>query len=134
MIEIILLLIAGLFGSLATFLINVKYGQGPVKASALISLVFAVLFYFYPFLDSIAGGFSKTIAVVIMGGSFTGMSNTKILPNNWWAAFAGIVFSFIFINWSPYFKGFGGELGTTAALSVIISLGVMRLFKFHIHE
>jgi hypothetical protein len=115
MIEIILILIAGLFGSLVTFLISIKYRQGPVKASALISL-------------------AKTIAVVIMGGSFTGMSNMKVLPNNWWAAFAGIVFSFIYINWSPYFKGFGGEMGTTAALSVIISLGVMRLFKFHIHE
>ena len=43
-------------------------------------------------------------------------------------AAATIIFSILYLNTGSYFEGFGGALGTTASISVIVTMGII-LFK-----
>ena len=63
-----------------------------------------------------------------MGASFVGMVSEKVINNYWILASAGIIFSILYLNTGSYFEGFGGALGTTASISVIVTMGII-LFK-----
>ena len=120
----LILLLASVLGAVSTYVFNVQFKQGPVKASALLSLIVALVFHFLPpILPSIL---MTKIPLIFFGASFIGMSSPKILGRASWSVLAGLFFGFIFLNTSKFFTGFGGGLGTTACLSVAMTVGVKR--------
>ena len=52
------------------------------------------------------------------------MTSRAVLPRLWHIAIAGALFSLIFLNTSTYFEGFGGALGTTACIAVVLIFGI----------
>lgn len=127
MIENIILIITSIISAIATYILSVKCKQGPVKASALLSFLVGTFFLIFPSL--FPETLSKSIPLVFFGASFVGMSSVKRISNNLWMAFAGMVFGLIFINSSKFFSGYGGGLGTTACLSVVITLGLINFWQ-----
>ncbi len=117
------LIIIGLsiIAALVTWELNVKYCLGGVRASSLVSLVSGLIIYLLK-LEPFYG-------VAIMGASFAAMSTEYVIPKRFWMLVCGFIYSLVFINLpSDLFAGFGGKLGTTACLSVVMTLGVIKLF------
>lgn len=119
MIDKLTVLFFSIISVLLTRKISISYKQGPVKASAGVSLIFGLLFKF--------GIFNDIIPAVVMGASFAAMSSERVITNRLWMVLAGAIFSFIFIFASDFFEGNGGGLGITACIAVIITLGIMRI-------
>lgn len=106
--------------ALITWELNVKYCFGGVRASSLVSLIAGLIVYFSR-LDSVYG-------LAIMGASFAAMSTEYVIPKRFWIVITGFVFSLIFSNLpNDLFAGFGGKLGATACISVVMTLGIMRV-------
>jgi len=122
---------ACIVGAVVTQYVSVNLKQGPVKGSALVSLLFALPFYFFP---GLFGAVGAKLPVAVIGTSFVAMSSTKVIPDWKWMSLAGLFFGLIFLNSSKFFAGFGGGLGTTACLAVTITMGLMRITKLHIHR
>lgn len=123
--SLILILISGIFGAVATYFLNNKYGLGAVMASALVSVAGGLLFLLFPGL--VAADLDKTLPMVIMGASFVGMASEKIARNYLVIILSGITFSLLFYCTGSFFEGFGGSLGTTAAIAFCTSLGIRKL-------
>ncbi|CCQ96216.1 conserved membrane hypothetical protein [[Clostridium] ultunense Esp] len=108
-------LIAALVGTVATYFLNVTLNINPMAASGLVGLV---SFFLLP----------KDLALVTYTASFAGMSSSAILTNYLMAILAGLLVGIIFMLVQAVFNGYGGKLGTIAALSVLITLGIFKLF------
>jgi multisubunit Na+/H+ antiporter MnhB subunit len=52
------------------------------------------------------------------------MVSKEIISKHYLVGLGGLVFSAIYLNTSYFFEGFGGALGTTACISVIIVFGL----------
>jgi len=127
MMEQAILIIIGIVSAMLTYLVNNKYQQGAVRASAGLSLLVGLFFYFFP--DLFSAFLSKNIPIVFIGATFIGMVSSKVLGNIFLIAIAGLIFSIIYLNTSQFFKGYGGALGTTAAISVLVSLSLALVAK-----
>lgn len=125
--EISILFLTGIISAILTYVVNNKYRQGAVRASAGLSLLVGLFFYFFPELFS--PYLTKNIPIVFIGATFIGMVSSKILPSYLLVGFSGFIFSIIYLNSSPFFKGYGGALGTTAAISVLVSLSLAVVSK-----
>lgn len=125
--EISILFFTGIISAILTYVVNNKYRQGAVRASAGLSLLVGLFFYFFPELFS--PYLTKNIPIVFIGATFIGMVSSKILPSYLLVGFSGFIFSIIYLNASPFFKGYGGALGTTAAISVLVSLSLAVVSK-----
>ena len=125
--EISILFLTGIFSAILTYVVNNKYRQGAVRASAGLSLLVGLFFYFFPELFS--PYLTKNIPIVFIGATFIGMVSSKILPSYLLVGFSGFIFSIIYLNASRFFKGYGGSLGTTAAISVLVSLSLAVVSK-----
>ncbi|MDT0644671.1 hypothetical protein RM553_17660 [Zunongwangia sp. F363] len=123
----LVLTITGAFAATATYLANHFLKMGAVRASALLSLAVGLFFYFFP--HFFAPYFIRHIPLVFMGASFIGMVSKNVVGNYLLIAFSGIIFSLIYLNSSRFFAGFGGALGTTACISVLVSVGLAFLQK-----
>ncbi len=142
MIEIIILGVTSITAAAATFYVNHQLKQGPVRSSAVLSLIVALLCLLLT--DLVPVYYSKNIPIVFIGGSFIGMVSKKLTHNYWKLAMAAIIFSIIYLNTSAFFNGYGGALGASAgiALMSVLSLpflsprkhrltnGVLQLRKF----
>ncbi len=107
--------------ALVTWELNVKYCFGGVRASSLVSLIAGLIVYFLK-LDPVYG-------LAVMGASFAAMSTEYVIPKRFWIIITGFIFSIVFSNLpNNLFAGFGGKLGTTACMSVVMTLGVIKLF------
>lgn len=126
MIELIVL-ITSVVAALLTQQLSINYKQGPVKASAAVSLLFGLFTYLL-----IVAGFKIGVLVIIpgvaMGSSFAAMSSERVIPNRVWMTLTAIIFAGVFLFSSPYFEGNGGALGISACVSTIITLGIMRSY------
>ena len=125
--EILILFITGIISALLTYIVNNKHRQGAVRASAGLSLLVGLFFYFFP--EIFNPYLTKNIPIVFIGATFIGMVSSKILPNYLLVGFSGFIFAIIYLNASPFFKGYGGALGTTAAISVLVSLSLAVVSK-----
>lgn len=125
--EIIILFLTGIISALLTYVVNNKYKQGAVRASAGLSLMVGLFFYLFP--DIFTPYLTKNIPIVFIGATFIGMVSSKILSSYLLVGFSGFIFSIIYLNASPFFKGYGGALGTTAAISVLVSLSLALVSK-----
>ncbi|MBI6116536.1 hypothetical protein [Salegentibacter maritimus] len=120
--EILILFITGIISALLTYIVNNKHRQGAVRASAGLSLLVGLFFYFFP--EIFSPYLTKNIPIVFIGATFIGMVSSKILSSYLLVGFSGFIFSIIYLNASPFFKGYGGALGTTASISVLVSLSL----------
>ena len=120
--EIIFIIVISIIAALATQHLSIKNKWGSVRASAFISLIGGIIYYFLS-----NTGIPEATPVVIMGASFAAMSSEKIIPNKKWMFISGIIFSFIFLSTSSLFQGIGGGLGTTACVTVFITLGLLKI-------
>ncbi|PRX44382.1 hypothetical protein [Salegentibacter salegens] len=125
--EISILFLTGIISAILTYVVNNKYKQGAVRASASLSLLVGLFFYSFP--DIFNPYLTKNIPIVFIGATFIGMVSSKILPSYLLVGFSGFIFSIIYLNASPFFKGYGGALGTTAAISVLVSLSLAVVSK-----
>ncbi|WP_134091560.1 hypothetical protein [Olivibacter sp. XZL3] len=124
--NLLLLFIVSFTASLSTFYLNERLKQGPVRSSALLSLVVAVFFFFFP--NLLSPYLTKNIPLVFIGSSFIGMVSARLISNYLLIGAAGIVFCTVYLNTSNFFNGYGGALGTAAAISLlaVLSLPVLR--------
>ncbi|SKB39716.1 hypothetical protein SAMN05660776_0954 [Salegentibacter holothuriorum] len=125
--EIIILFLTGIISALITYVVNNKYRQGAVRGSAGLSFLVGLFFYFFP--EIFNPYLTKNIPIVFIGATFIGMVSSKILPSYLLVGFSGFIFSIIYLNASPFFKGYGGALGTTASISVLVSLSLAVVSK-----
>lgn len=125
--ETSILFFTGIISALLTYIVNNKYGQGAVRASAGLSLLVGLFFYLFP--EIFTPYLTKNIPIVFIGATFIGMVSSKVLPSYLLVGFSGFIFSIIYLNESPFFKGYGGALGTTAAISVLVSLSLAVISK-----
>src|SRR6185436_17185477 len=119
------IIIFSILGALGTFLLHQKY-KDVVFASAALSFVVALAFYFFP---TPLAFLSVKAPVAFFGASFAGMSSLDRIKSWKWVSFSGLIFALIYINASQFFTGYGGGLGTSACLSVIMTIGIMKLLK-----
>jgi len=124
--DIAIILVTGIFGAVVTFYLNNQLQLGGVMASAGISVLIAGLFFVFP--DILNNYLTINIPVVVMGASFIGMATSRIIHQFWIIGLSGIIFSVIFLLTGSYFDGFGGSLGTTAAIS-LGSVYALKQFK-----
>lgn len=113
-----ILVLGGIGGAVTTFLLQ-KYGVSVVVASCLVGLIGAVIGYFTK---------SSDLAAIIFAGSFVGMTSLAIgtVPL---IIVAGAICGFIYSVSLSIFPGFGGRLGTTAFMSIVISTYVFSLIE-----
>lgn len=125
--NLFLLLLIGAITAPVTFLVHLKYKQGPVRASAGISLVAGLTCYLFsniwdtPILD--------LIPMVVMGASFVGMVSFRVMNHPLLLALAGLISTSFFIAENTLFAGFGGLLGASANISILLVLGLVLTFR-----
>ena len=74
--NIILIILASILGATLTFYVSEALKQGPVRASALLSLIIGLFFYYFP--DILNVYLTKNIPLVFIGASFIGMASQKL--------------------------------------------------------
>ncbi len=123
--DVMVLIVVALFGAVVSYVLQHRYKQNPVFASAGPSLLFSLLAI--P-LFSLGAFYSA----VFFSASFIGMSDRRRLKNVYWVILAGLVLGVLYDLMAPLFNGAGGKLGTLALLSVLIVFGfekvVTRIF------
>jgi hypothetical protein len=124
--QVILLLISFL-SALLTFFVNENLQQGPIRSSALLSLLVSLYCYFFP--ETMNSDLVKTIPVVFIGSSFVGMVSARLLSNHLLIGGGGVIFCLIFLHTSKFFNGYGGALGTSAAIAVLAVLSIPIISK-----
>ncbi|MGG6230736.1 hypothetical protein [Tenacibaculum sp. SDUM215027] len=127
MLTILPIYLTSIFGAFLTFLVSTKYKQGPVRASALLTLVVSGLLYLFP--EIFPQNLTQQIPWVFFGASFVGMTSSKLTRNYTSIIFAGIVFGFIYTVSPTFFNGYGGALGTAACISILVIIGLNNLIR-----
>ena len=116
-----IVIITGIIGATFTFFISEKLRQGPVRASALLSLLVGLFFYCYP--DLLSPYLTKNIPIVFFGASFVGMVTPVKKGNYTRLLVAGSLFGIIYINKGRFFEGYGGALGALAFIALLSAMG-----------
>jgi hypothetical protein len=124
--NIIILLISGVVGAVITFYLNNNLQLGGVMASAGVSVFGGAFFYLFP--DLLNPYLTENIPLIVMGASFIGMATFRVIRKNWIIGVSGFIFSVIYLLTGSFFEGFGGGLGTTAAISLGAAYGI-RILK-----
>ncbi|MEY8862130.1 hypothetical protein [Tenacibaculum singaporense] len=127
MLTILPIYLTSVLGAFLTFLVSTKYKQGPVRASALLTLIVAGFCFLFPqvFSESV----TKQIPWTFFGASFVGMTSSKLTRNYTSIVFAGIIFGFIYTVSPTFFNGYGGALGTAACISILVIIGLNNLIR-----
>ncbi|MUP47470.1 hypothetical protein E0K83_17140 [Gramella sp. BOM4] len=123
--ETAVILISGIIFALFTFYLNNRLQLGGIMASAGISVFVALIFRFNP--NLLHPYLTNTIPVICIGASFVGMASSRVVRKSSTIGVAGLIFSIIFLIGSPFFEGFGGSLGTSAAIALGSVLGLKHL-------
>ena len=116
----IIIIITGILGASLTFYVSKYLKQGAVRASALLSLIVGLFFYSFP--ESLNIYLTQNIPIVFIGASFVGMVSSNAKGNITQIAFAGLLFSIIYINKNDLFEGYGGALGAMALIAFLTTL------------
>ncbi|REH44476.1 hypothetical protein C7448_1118 [Tenacibaculum gallaicum] len=127
MITVLPIYLTSIFGAFLTFIVSTKYKQGPVRASALLTLVVSGLLYLFP--EIFPQNLTQQTPWVFFGASFVGMTSSKLTRNYTSIIFAGIVFGFIYTVSPTFFNGYGGALGTAACISILVVIGINNLIR-----
>ena len=126
-IDNFILLIVGGLSSIVTFLLQVKFKQGPVRSSSLVGVLVGVFVLMFP--NLLSTYLTENLPLVCFGASFIGMVSSKIMSDYLLIGFSGVVFTLIYFNTSNYFSGFGGGLGSAACIALLVTLSIPVLMK-----
>ncbi|WP_412463213.1 hypothetical protein [Halobacteriovorax sp. RT-2-6] len=101
-----------LIGALSTFHLSRLKTFGAIRASALLTIIaYAILYLTVPNYEM--------MAVIFFGSTFVGMScPTKM--HNYTIVIGSVFFALFFQYLVPHLKGYGGALGISAFLSVLV--------------
>jgi hypothetical protein len=127
MYNLILLVSVSFFSAMLTFFVNEELKQGPVRSSAILSLLVGGYFYFFP--GSMDPYLVKTVPIVFIGASFVGMVSARLLSNYLLIGIGGIIFCMIYLHTSTFFNGYGGALGTSASIALLAVLSMPIIGK-----
>jgi len=116
------LIISSILGACTTYYLSISKQQGPVRASAILSLIVAGFFYIYPQL--LSEYLTQNIPLIFIGGSFIGMVSSAQMSSYIGLSIAGLLFAVIYLNTSQFFAGYGGALGTSACISLLVVLSI----------
>jgi len=121
------ILVASVLSPLITQWLSFRCQFGVVLGSALPSALVALilLLFSHSFVP-----YSGRLAAAWMGASFVGMTNLSIreLPV-WTLVLMGLGFGILTLSFEPSLLGIGGDLGATAAISVLSILGVRLIHR-----
>lgn len=116
----IILIIVAIFGAVSVqYLIRYKQWSG-VRASSLTALLVAVVFKL-AFRDS-TNYLVQTIPALFLGATFVGMVSARQTSSFISIGLAALLYSLLFIYSGKYYQGYGGLLGTTACVSLLVVL------------
>lgn len=118
----LILLLVGTLSSLSTYILNVTLKQGPVRASALVSFFPVLLLYLFP--NILNEQLANYLPSVVFGASFIGMASSQRLGTYAAVASAGFIFSLVYLQTDRYLHIYGGTLGTTACVAVLIVMSI----------
>jgi len=110
------MMVGGICGALFTYVLNNHLQLGGVMASSGISIIVAGFFYIFP--EILSPYLTINLPLVIMGASFIGMATSRIISQSWIIGVSGLIFSLIYLFTGSFFDGFGGSLGSTAAIAL----------------
>ncbi len=122
-----IIILTGILGATLTFYLSTELRQGPVRASALLSLIVGMFFYFFP--NILSSYLTINIQIVFIGTSFIGMVSPKAMKSYKRLALAGSLFSIVYINNNNLFEGFGGALGALALIALLAAMGMSTAFS-----
>ncbi|EDM43011.1 hypothetical protein SCB49_12339 [unidentified eubacterium SCB49] len=125
--ELIIIIITGILGATLTYFISHNVKQGPVRSSALLSLLVGLFFYLFP--EVLNPYLTKNIPIVFIGASFIGMVSSTTHRNYLSLVFAGTLFSLIYAHKNHIFEGFGGALGALAFITLLASMGGLEIIS-----
>ena len=118
MVVIIIAIISGL----TTYTISIIMGKGSVFASATVTLVAGIIFpYFF-------AEFGKQLTTVAACASYAGMVSAEIVPSLKEMLAVSVIVGIMYIATLTAYKGVGGRLGTIAAVSCFIWIGLKKMF------
>ncbi|AWV97100.1 hypothetical protein [Arcticibacterium luteifluviistationis] len=117
----IAIIITGILGATLTFYVSENLKQGPIRASALLSLIVGSFFFSFP--EILNPYLSKNLQIVFIGTTFIGMVSSEAKGSYFRLALAGSLFSIIYINKSNFFEGYGGALGALALIALLTTMG-----------
>ena len=120
MLQFVVLLLCSVSATLLTYEINIRFKQGPVRASALIALFVGGFFYFFP--NLLPEFYTKNIPLYVIGGTFIGMVSSAINISYVSLILSPILFAVLLHYTSKVFNGFGGALGTTACIALMCTM------------
>jgi len=121
-LNIFRLILISILGVLIPFYIQHKFKQSAVFASAIASLVYALIII-YLIKDFL------TCSVVFFSASFIGMSSKDKLPNIIYIFIAGIIHALLFHVYFEHYNGLGGKLGLMALTTVVITVGLRVMYN-----
>jgi tetrahydromethanopterin S-methyltransferase subunit C len=123
--ESIILILVGIVAAIITYLLNTKFNLGAIRASALPTLIVSTFLYLFPQL--LSNYLNINIPIVFIGCSFIGMVTSQQLSTYTGLALASIIFTTLYLNTSAFFNGYGGALGTSACISLLVVLCIPQL-------
>jgi hypothetical protein len=117
------IMLYSLGSALLTYMLSVRFKNGPVLASSVVSLAGAVI------LPAIHGVSAGLLTGVVMAASFAGMSSKEKMRNELEILLSGALLGIMFIYSANHFNGAGGRLGTLAFGSVVSARGIIFLIQ-----
>ncbi|MCI0921679.1 hypothetical protein [Sphingobacterium rhinopitheci] len=119
------LTLSALIAAIGTYLFHNKYDKvSPVLASASLTLVITLICHNFTPSNGVP---TDQIPYVFIGGSFIGMSTRKKTKTILNISLASLFFSLIYFKSSQFFQGYGGALGLSACISVLIVITSSKL-------
>ena len=118
---VIVIVFVAMIATIATFAVRsrIKKRKGEaVIGSAVVGIVPGFFRMFFPGI--------ATLSEVAFASSFAGMTDFKLLKENYYPILIGLIVGVVFFLSTPYFQGFGGKLGTIAFISVIVFLYMIK--------
>lgn len=122
------ILFAGVIGSVSAYWISIHLNKGAVMGSAIVTLLSGIIF---PYIHPEIG---KTLALVATAGSYAGMISKKNIPHILEMVAIGIIVGIVSILATTTYVGVGGKLGTMAAISCFIWMGIKKLFNATVNK
>lgn len=126
-LDLLILVLVGAFSTIVTFILHTKYRQNTVRSSALVG-IFSCLIVFL-FSEFLSDYLIKNIPLIAFGASFIGMVSSSVVSSPFLLGFSGVVFTFVFLNANSVFNGFGGGLGVSACISLLVVLALPVILK-----
>lgn len=120
------MLLAGIIGAVGAYWISLHLNKGATMGAALMVLLSGLIFPNIPSIDPALGA---TLAVVSTTGAYAGMISKKNVPNIVEMVIVGAIVGLISILAAAAYAGVGGKLGTMAAISCLIWLGIKKVLK-----